>query len=328
MRSKNLEKIYNFCTRNDIVINNCDDNLVDFVIDNLKFAVLSNCELKIIVQDTEQLNLYKKNHIVIITEKSSSMLFGKPNSYQSNGFKYEKKCPNPLIGVDISLFDNPQFPYRDDRPKCFYDVKVSGQLSSYQAFMNEKIRWKMIVNRILYSGGFIDNVQVLSALNISRTCKQPSWFSVSFAEHIIATYVTSNTIVDPFAGWGARCDAACKLHKNYIGVDANADLVDWHHSKNRNNISLGDAKTFKYDGECSVFICPPYRDVEVYFDSQDNDLSQCDWLKIVMQNVPNAKEYIMVCKVIDEGWEKYIVETKTNKSHFGTNNEYVICVKN
>ena len=33
---------------------------------------------------------------------------------------------------------------------------------------------------------------------------------------------------------------------------------------------------------------------------------------------------MMVCKIIDEGWEKFIVENKVNKSHFGSN----IYVKN
>ena len=47
-----------------------------------------------------------------------------------------------------------------------------------------------------------------------------------------------------------------------------------------------------------------------------------------MKNVPNAKEYVMVCKVVDKGWEKYIVDTKTNRSHFGKNNEYVLVVLN
>lgn len=47
-----------------------------------------------------------------------------------------------------------------------------------------------------------------------------------------------------------------------------------------------------------------------------------------MKNVPKAKEYLMVCKVVDPGWEKYIVEEKINKSHFGTNKEYVLLIKN
>lgn len=33
-------------------------------------------------------------------------------------------------------------------------------------------------------------------------------------------------------------------------------------------------------------------------------------------------------KWLSEGWEKYIVDTKTNRSHFGKNNEYVLVVPN
>lgn len=34
----------------------------------------------------------------------------------------------------------------------------------------------------------------------------------------------------------------------------------------------------------------------------------------------------MVCKIVDPGWEQYIVDTKKNKSHFGVNNEYGLVV--
>lgn len=283
-------------------------------------------------------DLYKYNHIVVITETGAQEVIGKPNGLLSNGLKYLKKCPFPLIVVDIELLtQNPAFPYRSDRPNCFYEVKVDGKPSAHEAFYDESIRWKMIENRILYSGGFIDNTQVLQAMNISRTCKQPSWFSKQRAKDIIERYCTSDTIVDPFAGWGARHDAAAELKRPYLGGDFNKELVEWHQSKGR-TIGYMDAHEFKYEKVCSVFICPPYSDpktgrcFENYnftnFDDSAKALSQCDWLKICMKNIPNASEYVMVCKVIDEGWDKYIVETITNKSHFGKNNEYILVVPN
>ena len=55
-------------------------------------------------------------------------------------------------------------------------------------------------------------------------------------------------------------------------------------------------------------------------------MTQCEWLKVVMRNVPNASEYVMVCKILDEGWDKYVVDTKSNKSHFGMNNKYIVVV--
>jgi hypothetical protein len=304
--------------------------IIDFKVDDILFEVkggqlLSGCFDHVTTPIAEKLDVYKQNNVILITDTMCIDMFGKPNSLKSNGLKYQHKCPNPLIGINIELFRDPQFPYREDRPKCFYDVKVAGDISVFEAFNDEKIRWDMIVNRIQYSGGFIDSNQILTALNVTRTCKQPSWFSKSFAKGIIQKYITSGVIVDPFAGWGTRADAANELHKNYIGVDINLELVKWHQLKQR-NIIIGDAKEFKYDGICSVFICPPYQDIELYSEDQDISLTQCQWLELVMQNIPNAKEYIMVCKVVDSGWEKYIVETKPNKSHFGTNNEYVLLV--
>lgn len=338
MNNLNKEVVYDFFDRNHIKIEKdievpINDNQimkVDFKVENILFDIIDITKDDYIDSDGISLytkkDVYKKNHIVAITGSDRGALFGKPNGLESNGLKYLKKCPQPLIGVDINLFDNPEFPYRKDRPKCFYDVRVNKQMSAHEAFFNEDIRWKMIINRVLYSGGFIDAGQVLQALNISRTCKQPSWFSKEFAKRIILKFATTDTIVDPFAGWGARCDASKELHKIYIGTDLNEELVEWHHEMGRDNIQIGDATQFKHDGICSVFICPPYQDVEVYFDSQNSELTQCDWLKICMENIPNANEYIMVCKVIDKGWEKYVVDIKTNKSHFGKNNEYIIVV--
>ena len=315
---------------------------IDFKVGDLLFEVkgghlLGGCFDRMGVPIDVKLNVYKRNHVIVISDDTARDKFGKPNSTSSNGLKYLNKCPEPLIGVDIALFDaNPEFPYRDDRPKCFYNVRVDGQRAASEAFYDESLRWQMINNRIMYSGGFIDNKQILNALNITRTCKQPSWFSKNLAKDIISKYCTSDVIVDTMAGWGTRCDAAIELGKTYIGIDFNKELVSWHQSRGRIGISYGDANTWTYDERCSVFICPPYSDpqtgrcFEDYnfegFDQSAKALSQCDWLKIVMKNVPNADQYVMVCKILDDGWEKFVVDTKKNRSHFGTNNEYVIVV--
>lgn len=335
--------VYNYCKRNNLTVernipieynynNKKHTTFIDFKIDGYLFEVKGEHLLKgcfdyadSMVPISEKLKVYKENKVIIITNYKD--LFGKANSTKSNGFRYPNKCKDPLIGVDINLFDNPDFPYREDRPKCFYDVRVDNNRSSYEAFQDESLRWEMIKNRIEYAGGFIDNKAILNAMNITRKCKQPSWFSKKFAKELITKYVTTDTVVDPFAGWGARNDACKELGINYIGIDFNKELVDWHKSCKR-NIEYGDANTFTYNEECSVLICPPYQDVETYFEGQDLKTTQCEWLEKVMKNIPNAKEYIMVCKVVDKGWEKYIIETKGNKSHFGKNTEYVLEINN
>lgn len=333
-----VDIVKNFFDRNNIsyeelYIHNglsCNFKVGDLIIDCVPSYLINN--------DALIVKLYKQEHIVVVTESGVESTVGPANSTISNGLKYLKKCPEPLIAIDVELFtQNPEFPYRNDRPKCFYEVRVDGKPSAHEAFYDEQLRWKMIENRILYSGGFIDNKQVLQAMNISRTCKQPSWFTKQRAKDIISKYCTSDTIVDPFAGWGARHDAAAELKRPYLGGDFNKELVEWHQSKGR-TIAFMDAHKFEYDKVCSVFICPPYSDpktgrcFEDYnfdnFDESAKALSQCDWLKVCMKNIPNATEYVMVCKVVDDGWEKFIVDIVVNKSHFGKNNEYILVVPN
>ena len=341
--------VYEFCLRNDLEVQTniplhytYDEvdhvTYIDFKIDGQLFECKGEHMMEGYfdyrgVPMSAKLEVYRANHVVVITGQTVKYFFK-----GSNGLRYLNKCPSSLIGIDIELFRDPEFPYRSDRPKCFYDVKVDGQMSSHDAFFNEAIRWKMIKNRIQYTGGFIDSKQVLTALNVTRTCKQPSWFSQTLAERIISEYCSDDTIVDPFAGWGTRADAAKKLHKHYIGGDLNPELVSWHHHCGRSNIMLCNALDFTYNENCSVFICPPYSDpdsgrcFEDYnfegFDESAKNLTQCQWLNIVMKNVPNATEYVMVCKIVDDGYEKYIIETKENKSHFGKNVEYILKVPN
>lgn len=344
--------IYDFCIRNGIKIEGRQIPLefeylgekhvtfIDFKID----GYLIECKGGHLLQGVfdyamkvpieEKMRIYKENHVIIVTDVKGSKYIPKAETKDSNGLKYLNKCPNPLIGIDIDLFHNPEIPYRKDRPKCFYDVRVDGKRSVNEAWGDEKIRWKMIKNRIEYTGGFIDNKQILTAMNVTRTCKQPSWFDKNYAKELITKYITSNIVLDPFAGWGTRCDACKELGIYYYGWDLNKELVDWHHEQgrifiNHCGIDYADARNVKtVREECSVFICPPYTNFEQYFEGQDLKTTQCEWLSIVMKNIPNAKEYLMVCKVVDPGWEKYIVEEKINKSHFGINKEYVLLIKN
>jgi hypothetical protein len=281
-------------------------------------------EASLLQNAVDEINAYKKNHVIVITDNGYK--FPAPNGKESNGLKYLHKCAEPLIGVDIELFKKPDFPYAADRPKCFYNVIVDKKMSALDAWKDEALRFKMIINRIEMAGGFINNKSILNAFNITRTCKQPSWFSKEFAKRIIQDYISTDVIVDPFGGWGARLHATLELGKEYYGCDLNQDLVDWI---NNPSYVFGDATTFKYKGKkpYSVFICPPYTDFEVYIKGQNLTTTQCQWLDIVRQNNPKAAEYVMVCKVVDKGYEQYIIDEKVNKSHFGTNKEYVLRIK-
>ena len=306
---------------------------IDFKVDGLLFEVKGQPYLQGVydynqtVPIERKLEIYREHHVILITNETMAYLFGHKDSTESNGLKHLYICPNPLIGVDIELFtDCPKFPYAENKPKCFYDVSVNGCPTQHSAFYDKKIRWDIINNRIQYVGGFIDEKEILVGLNVTRKAKQPSWFSERYAKYLISKYCKSTVIVDPFAGWGTRHDATIKLHRTYFGCDINADLVAWHKEHNR-NIVCEDAKKFVFDWPCSVLICPPYGDTEIYTTDQEVR-SECEWLDIVMQNIPKASEYVMVCHNVTDKYKPYIVETKRNRSHLGENFEYVLVVPN
>lgn len=308
---------------------------IDFKVGDLYFEVKGSHLLEGVYDHgnrkiEDKIALYKQKHIILITNDKVETrdLIGRPNGTKSNGLKYLHKCPEPLIGVDIELFNGPEFPYRSDRPKCFYNTRVNNQRSMREAWDDEKLRWNMIINRIQYSGGFIDANGIVNALNITRKCKQPSWFSKNYAKELIEEFVTTGVIVDGFAGYGMRHDAAIEMGLEYHGIDFNEELVKWHHECNR-NIEYADANTWKktINKPHSVLICPPYTDYEVYFDGQDVEKTQEDWLDVMMKNYPNATEYIMVCKIVDR-YADNVVTQKNNNGVIGKNVEKVIVIKN
>ena len=298
-----------------------DFKLDDFLLEVKGAHLLGGCfDYAASVPIEQKLKVYADNDVIVCTDSSMFHLF-----IESTGRRYAKTTN--LIGLDIALFNNPTFPYDESKPRCFYDVEVNRRLSAHDGFFDEATRWKMMLNRIEYVGGFINNKSILTAMNVTKTCSQPSWFSKKLAKYIISKYCTSDTIVDPFAGWGTRHDAAIELDRKYIGIDANEELVKYHRRMNR-NINFGDAKSFKYLDNCSVFICPPYKDSEIYFENQDITLDECDWLDIVINNIPNASEYVMVCKNINDKYSKFIVETIQKSSHLGESKEYIVVVHN
>ena len=97
----------------------------------------------------------------------------------------------------------------------------------------------------------------------------------------------NGTILDPFAGGSVRGIVANYLGYNYTGIELRQEQVDSNREQAMNilpinkqpqwycgdsNKVLNDTFNIKYD---LLFTCPPYMDLEVYSDLQD-DLSTMD----------------------------------------------------
>jgi len=100
-------------------------------------------------------------------------------------------------------------------------------------------------------------------------------FKITNALQIYNKYPTTNTIMDPFCGFGGRLVAAMMKNINYIGIDLNKDLEEGYQrllhdfrEKSTSKIQLLfkdsniiDYSNYKYD---MVFTSPPYENIEIY----------------------------------------------------------------
>ena len=85
------------------------------------------------------------------------------------------------------------------------------------------------------------------------------------------------------------------------------------------------SKGYDFGDNTCLFTCPPYGEKEHWNKNRNEIEKSCDeWIDLCLEKY-KCKKYLFV---VDET-EKYkdkIVETLTNKSHFGSNNEYVILI--
>ena len=75
----------------------------------------------------------------------------------------------------------------------------------------------------------------------------------------------------------------------------------------------------------SLFTCPPYGGKEHWNKDNDEIEKTCDeWIELCL-NKYKCKKYLFVVDETEK-YKNYIVETIENKSHFGSNFEYVILI--
>lgn len=135
--------------------------------------------------------------------------------------------------------------------------------------------------------GFNDNDNYETRLSYTGT----SIFDPVLCELMYRWFLPDNgTILDPFAGGSVRGIVANYLGYNYTGIELRQEQVDSNREQamdilpinkqpnwycGDSNKVLNDTFNVKYD---LLFTCPPYMDLEVYSDLQD-DLSTMDDVK-------------------------------------------------
>lgn len=214
--------------------------------------------------------------------------------------------------------------------KSIYDGSRKGKLSPKKAWQDKNIVKKVALNRLKYVGKCKPS-DILQGFNVTRIANKLSVFKPKLAENLLKKYCTTNNVFDPFSGFSGRMIGSTNLNKSYFGQDINSEhvkesneIIKYKNYKNCNVITqdiLTDQNKTLLNS--TLFTCPPYGGKEHWNENNDEIEKSCDeWIDICIEKY-KCKEYIFVVDETEK-YKDYIVETIENKSHFGTNYEYVV----
>lgn len=215
--------------------------------------------------------------------------------------------------------------------QSIWRCNIKDHLSPIEAWSNDAIMAKVYANRQKYlNKDIITDEELRRGLTVSKLAPKVSVFKPTTAKYLINKYLSEyDTVFDPCAGFSGRMLGTVSLNKTYIGQDINSITV-----KEANNIikdfRLNNATYMMKDSiydtgeyEC-LFTCPPYANKENWH--QDIEcLTADEWITLCLNNY-KCKQYLFVIDKT-ELYKDNIVETLSNKSHFGTNNELVINIR-
>lgn len=212
--------------------------------------------------------------------------------------------------------------------KSIWSANKEGCLSPIEAWNNDALLTDMIKNRIVYKGSSLHREDMLRAFSVTRKAPRVSVFNPYLAKYLVSKYLSEyQTIFDPCAGFSGRMLGVCSLKKQYIGQDINPTTVREANSL-KQELSLDASIRVKDSLNSSgcyeaLFTCTPYNSKENW--GQDiADMSCDEWIAAFIKNFKCRKYLFVVDRT--EQYKDYIVEELTNKSHFGTNSEYVVLV--
>ena len=213
--------------------------------------------------------------------------------------------------------------------KSIFDASKKGKLSPKEAWQNKDLILKSALNRLQYEGNCSPEA-VLGGFSVAHIAPKISVFKPTFAKKLIIKYLNDyEQIFDPFSGFSGRMIGAMNCNKQYIGHDINEDHVRESNEiikfKDYANCQVvqQDILTDSHSSYESLFTCPPYGDKEHWAENEVE--KSCDeWIDICLEKY-KCKKYLFVVDNTEK-YKNYIVEQIVNKSHFGSNTEYVILI--
>lgn len=215
--------------------------------------------------------------------------------------------------------------------KSLYKAFRKGNKSPLEAWQDKDLVLKSALNRLRYVHKCTPR-DIVQGFNVAKIAPKVSIFKPSLAEELIQKYLKDfKTVVDPFSGFSGRMVGAFRKGKKYFGWDINEEHVkesnevkDFLKLKNVEveveDLIKAPVKSFN---EAALFTCPPYGNKE-HWNENEVEKSCDEWIDLCLEKYKCSKYLFVVDKT--EKYKDKIVETLTNKSHFGKNQEFVILI--
>lgn len=235
--------------------------------------------------------------------------------------KYTSTKYNPSARLGDSIIQNFH--------RSIYDARVGNYVSPVEAWYNDNLLKKVILNRLIYKNE-VDPFKILKGFNISKICPRVSVFNPVLAKHLIVTYLNEfSSVFDPFSGFSGRLIGCLSLGKRYVGQDLNEhaikesnQIIDFLDAHDRAQVTQKNILEDSGQYDC-LLTCPPYSSKEHY--SDEIEFKSCDeWISYILDTYI-CKKYVFVVDETNK-YQKYVTESIRSTSHFSKVLEQVIVI--
>ena len=209
-----------------------------------------------------------------------------------------------------------------------WSSRVGNSKTALEAWEDKGLLYKTILNRMIYRKPPYTDKIIRDGLNITKKAPKVSVFKPSLAAYLTEKYLNEyNTVFDPFSGFSGRLLGVCSLGKKYIGQDLNLEQVKFSNeiiNYFNLNAEVVQKDAINSNGEYDCLLtCSPYNLKETWGDDIEN--KSCDeWIDVCLKNF-KCKRYVFVVDKTEK-YKNFITEEIENKSHFGSNKEYVVVI--
>ena len=222
--------------------------------------------------------------------------------------------------------------------KSLFVATRKSRKSPYEAWKDKDLVKASALNRLKYVGRCSPK-DIIDGFSVAKIAPKVSVFKPTLAKELIQKYLSdADIIVDPFSGFSGRMLGAFDCGKEYFGYDINEDHIREsneiiYHKKIDDKCfvevqdlitaSVRDWSTLK---DVYLFTCPPYGGKEHWNENNDEVEMTCDeWIDLCIEKHKGCKKYLFVVDETEK-YKNFIVDKITNRSHFGTNYEYVVLI--